>query len=1635
MKNFGKVLIGLFLVLLTVSPGWAVLIQRTIPVTASSDDHFEKDKSSNGDTISGALTDTALDMGKRRIGLRFLNVQVPRNQTISKAWIEFHATSSNKTADLQLKIKGEKSAAPATFKEEKNNIKNRWDTYKTDAAVDWDITDDWSNNLLITRPATPTASDSPDIKTIIQEIVNLTDWDSGDNLVLMLSRRDTGTDNMREVVSFDGKGSNAWAPTLIIEYDDGGTGSTTTCEPVNVRVTASSDDAEQYKQNGNQIIASSNDTMRWGERWLGLRFQNIAIPAGATITEAYVDIAAGNTSDVSNSNDSDKAEMRIYGDATNDAVTFSSSDSIRSRSRTNANVTWTETNYWESYKEVKRSPDITDVIQEIVSRSGWSSGNDLALILEERAGRRPALSYDDDTALAPLLHIAYTTTSCGGSSGGGTTTKPTIQISIASSPTSPTLGASTYEGQTAATDTLTIGNIGSANLNYTISGIPSWLTLTKGGTVLTSAYSSATTRLLAPSTNESFTVSYLSSTLAIGTHQATLTFSDPTATNPDVLVTVSITILQVPDSSGSCSNVPLYVQNRVSPAVLINLDLSGSMDTKMTIVQSTDLPTTPELSTIVQEIVNRTGWIAGADMVFIIKGSGNRRAWSYDGRNESAPLLSISYTSEGITSTISVRVAANKDDAEEDGTSNYQDTSTALDLGNQDVGIRFQSLNIPQNATINSALIYFTPSNADSSTANLTIYGEASNDAAQFSSNAKIDSRTLTSATVSWSPAAWAAPTEKTRLAIAQDVINQIVQNQNINWGFGIWEGDQDSAIDYNEILVGCKLNDVAHMTAIQTAVSATQTGGRTPFVPSMLSAGKYFAGTKNATIGGAFTNLTCQDKFLIEITDGLGNIPTDTNAAAATAQTNALATAGISTVAVGFGIDDASMINAVAEAANTKGKVSETDNVYPLHEEVSSVGKPFLAMNQQELLTSLLDISHKIENRFTGSAPAPTTSADDQDLLIVLIAEFGSASWTGDLRAVGFSLLTNDWTDTIWRASERMPTTRNVWTVNSSGVKELYTTSTLANDNYLCKDIGDIINSAPVIVKWPNSHYTIDNYRAFYDSKKNRNNMVYVGANDGQLHAFLLTNKMSGTTITTNAGTEMWSFVPRSLLPNLNRANDRTYNMCDTGYCHQYFVDGSPQAADIYKNSQWYTILISGLREGGESYFALDITDGEPMNSTTGANADGAKYLWEFTHANLGQTWGDPRIKRVVDSATTGARAWGAFFGSGYAADGAASAAQVNNVNGKEAYLFGIDAYDASPLWGSGASATNNIKLSSTKLTNDAVSEILMVDKDFEEDFATDFIYAGNLYGDLYRVKNIGKGQTPVVSLFYESNNTATVQPIRARPSFAYTENAGEYWLYFGTGRYELDFDKTTKTPQYFFGLKETPDSSSNYTTTYTKPSTLDSFVMTDKFTTNKLPVSGDPKMVVLDATSHTITVGGTAKVIKVIEGKNAANDSWVIRLANSTTTYAERVVNQPLVVGGVVFFTSFVPDNDPCGGSGGSYLYAIDYQTGLAPTKPVFDINDDGTFSSADTYKQDLNGDGDTDDANETMNIASVYVGKGQASQPVIVGDKIFITTTEPGEADEENPGDINPTKPFSVNIEGLNSSLDSWLDRSFK
>jgi O-glycosyl hydrolase len=158
-----------------------------------------------------------------------------------------------------------------------------------------------------------------------------------------------------------------------------------------------------------QAVSLSSGDLDFGDDpYHGMRFTSVTIPQGATINSAYVQF----TSD--KNNQTGTSTLNISGEATDDAATFtSSSGNISNRTLTAASVNWDVPNWNNSgdRTNAQKTPDISSIIQEIVNRSGWQSGNNLVIIIQNKTGKRSAITYDGNTSNCPELVIQYNSTS------------------------------------------------------------------------------------------------------------------------------------------------------------------------------------------------------------------------------------------------------------------------------------------------------------------------------------------------------------------------------------------------------------------------------------------------------------------------------------------------------------------------------------------------------------------------------------------------------------------------------------------------------------------------------------------------------------------------------------------------------------------------------------------------------------------------------------------------------------------------------------------------------------------------------------------------------------------------------------------------------------------------------------------------------------------------------------------------------------------------------------------------------------------------------------------------------------------------------------------------------------------------
>jgi hypothetical protein len=183
---------------------------------------------------------------------------------------------------------------------------------------------------------------------------------------------------------------------------------TTTTAPVvstlDRQVAASADDAEE--DDGGDVDLESSDLELVEDdnlQTVGIRFRNVTVPRHATIVDAYLQFQVDQT-------DSGTTSLRVYGQASDNAAAFTTADEdVSTRPRTGF-VTWDPVASWPTEGAAgpaQRTPDLAPVIQQIVDRPGWVSGNAVVVIITG-TGRRVAEAYDGESSGAPVLHVEFT---------------------------------------------------------------------------------------------------------------------------------------------------------------------------------------------------------------------------------------------------------------------------------------------------------------------------------------------------------------------------------------------------------------------------------------------------------------------------------------------------------------------------------------------------------------------------------------------------------------------------------------------------------------------------------------------------------------------------------------------------------------------------------------------------------------------------------------------------------------------------------------------------------------------------------------------------------------------------------------------------------------------------------------------------------------------------------------------------------------------------------------------------------------------------------------------------------------------------------------------------------------------------
>src|SRR5690606_2344419 len=176
---------------------------------------------------------------------------------------------------------------------------------------------------------------------------------------------------------------------------------------LDVAVRASSDDAEEDTAAGGAMDLTSPDLELVQEgpkhQVVGVRFTDVQLPDGAVILSAHVQFTADET-------DGSASSLTIRGEASDSAGAFTAQvGDVSSRPVTSASVGWSAPP-WPVVGEAgaaQRTPDLAAIVQEVIDRPGWVTGNPLAIIVTG-SGRRTAEAFDGVPSLAPRLHVEYT---------------------------------------------------------------------------------------------------------------------------------------------------------------------------------------------------------------------------------------------------------------------------------------------------------------------------------------------------------------------------------------------------------------------------------------------------------------------------------------------------------------------------------------------------------------------------------------------------------------------------------------------------------------------------------------------------------------------------------------------------------------------------------------------------------------------------------------------------------------------------------------------------------------------------------------------------------------------------------------------------------------------------------------------------------------------------------------------------------------------------------------------------------------------------------------------------------------------------------------------------------------------------
>jgi type IV pilus assembly protein PilY1 len=466
-------------------------------------------------------------------------------------------------------------------------------------------------------------------------------------------------------------------------------------------------------------------------------------------------------------------------------------------------------------------------------------------------------------------------------------------------------------------------------------------------------------------------------------------------------------------------------------------------------------------------------------------------------------------------------------------------------------------------------------------------------------------------------------------------------------------------------------------------------------------------------------------------------------------------------------------------------------------------------------------------------------------------------------------------------------------------------TSNTATNRLYRMREatLGDALESQPFFISKPVFSYADPGYSTYKTAQASRAGTVFMGANDGMMHAFAA-----------DTGSERWAYVPSAVIPNMWKLADKNYATSHTNY-----VNGSPVISDICTANctcdtacvagggtapTWKTILVGGLNAGGRSYYALDITD--PATPT---------MLWEHSSSdtgfsNLGFSFGQPIITKKADGT------WVVVITSGY-----------NNTSpgtGKGS-LFVLNASDGTKIseYDTGAGDTT---------TPSGLAKVAAWNEFQGTDNTAGYLYGGDLLGNVWRF-DINTADSVAPLLFATlKDSSGNAQPVTTVPALGEIDSYRVVFV--GTGKYLEVKDLTYPHPD--------------------APSDQSIYAIKDDNTATTLV---DARSALVAQTMNMTSAAATSRTASNNSVNFASGRGWYVDLGaiiapGTTPTFVgERVNIDMQLVQGTLIAATIVPANTDCSPGGEGWLNFFKYDTGgyVGPlttvsaryTSPIVGIN----------------------------------------------------------------------------------------------